>query len=101
MHPVYQPEQIPGMSNCGRRIAEDAKIMEAASAIWERGTAVMRKLLAKVPESKLANAEKMVGVGDFCGHAIRTMVHVKRWWLLNKRLEEGKDYAVVFVEEAW
>ena len=87
IHPFYQPEQLPGMSNCGRRIAEDEKIMGAASEIWERGTAVMRKMLEKVPESKRPNAEKIVGVGDFCGHAIRTMVHVKRWWLLNKRLE--------------
>ena len=87
----YQPEQIPGMSNCGRRIAEDVKIMSHALETWERGTALMRKMLEKVPESKRANAEKMVGVGDFCGHAIRTMVHVKRWWMLNKRLEIEYD----------
>ena len=93
IHPVYQPEQVPGMSYCGRRIAEDAKIMGAASEIWEHGTAVMRKMLEKVPESKRANAEKTVGVGIFCGHAIRTMVHVKRWWLLNKRLEIEYDPA--------
>jgi len=91
IHPFYQPEQIPGMSNCGRRIAEDVKIMTHALDIWERGTAVMRKMLDKVPESKRVQAEKVVGVGDFCGHAIRTMVHVKRWWLLNKRLEIEYD----------
>ena len=91
IHPFYQPEQIPGMSHCGRRIAEDVKIMGAASEIWERGTAVMRKMLEKVPDSKRSHAEKMVGVGDFCGHAIRTMVHVKRWWLLNRRLEIEYD----------
>ena len=51
----------------------------------------MREMLNKVPESKRRIAEKIVGVGDFCGHAIRTMVHVKRWWLLNKRLELEYD----------
>ena len=50
-------------------------------------------MLNKVPESKRRIAEKIVGVGDFCGHAIRTMVHVKRWWLLNKHLEIEYDQA--------
>ncbi|MBQ6473871.1 MAG: hypothetical protein IJJ33_17925 [Victivallales bacterium] len=91
IHPFYQPEQVPGMSHCGRRIVEDIQIMTHALDIWERGTAVMRKMLGKVPESKRRNAEKMIGVGEFCGHAIRTMVHVKRWWLLNKKLEIEYD----------
>ena len=93
IHPVYQPEQVPGMSHCGRRIAEDVKIMGRALETWERGTAVMHKMLAKVPENNRSEAGKTVGVGDFCGHAIRTMVHVKRWWLLNKRLEIEYDPA--------
>ncbi|MBP5640470.1 MAG: hypothetical protein J6X55_13380 [Victivallales bacterium] len=87
LHAFYQPEHIPGMSNCGRRIAEDVKIMTHALEIWEQGTAVMRKMLEKVEDSKRSDAEKNIGVGDYCGHAIRTMVHVKRWWLLNKHLE--------------
>ena len=65
--------------------------MAKALALWEYGTAIMRKMLEKVPEAKRVQAEKTVGIGDFCGHAIRTMVHVKRWWLLNKRLEIEYD----------
>ncbi len=91
IHPVYQPEHIPGMSNCGRRIREDIKIMTHASALWEQGTACMRKMLTAVPENKRSDAGKMVGVGDFCGHAIKTMLHVKRWWLLNRQLEIEYD----------
>ena len=60
VEPFYQPEHVPGMTNCGRRIAEDVKIMGAASEIWAQGTAVMRKMLAVVPESKRLHAEKMV-----------------------------------------
>ncbi|MBE6374780.1 MAG: hypothetical protein E7055_22280 [Lentisphaerae bacterium] len=93
IHAFYQPEQIPGMSHCGLRIPEDVKIMTHALDIWEKGTVIMRRMLEKVPESKRRNAEKIIGVGDFCGHAIRTMVHVKRWWLLNKKLEIESDSA--------
>ena len=35
---------------------EDVKIMGAASEIWEHGTALMRKMLAEVPESKRFSA---------------------------------------------
>ena len=91
IHPIYQPEHIRGMSNCGRRIAEDIKIMGSALEIWEQGTVLMHKALENVPEAKLAAARKIAGVGEFCGHAIRTMLHVKRWWLLNKRLEIESD----------
>ena len=87
IHPIYQPEHIRGMSNCGRRITEDVKIMTHAVKLWEQGTELMHKVLAKVPEFKLDSAKKIIGVGEFCGNAIRTMLHIKRWWLLNKHLE--------------
>ena len=52
----------------------------------------MQKALEKVPEDKYVNAAKMAGVGAFCGNSIRTMLHTKRWWLLNKRLEIEYDF---------
>ena len=52
----------------------------------------MSKALAATPPAKLERAEKIAGVGMFFGHGLRTMFHVKRWWLLNKRLEIEWDF---------
>lgn len=92
VHIFYRPEHIYEMSNCGRRIPEDIQIMSNALKDWKKGCAAMDKALAKVPAEKLENASKLAGVGKFCTHTIRTMIHIKEWWLLNKKLEIEYDF---------
>ncbi|MFA6929742.1 MAG: hypothetical protein WCT05_05400 [Lentisphaeria bacterium] len=94
LHPMYNPEHIYGQTNCGRRIHEDIKIMSAALQTYDQGTALMTRALTKVPDEKRITAAKLAGVGEFCGNSIRTMIHVKRWWILNKRLEIEYDFSV-------
>ncbi|MBO4303822.1 MAG: hypothetical protein J6A21_04500 [Lentisphaeria bacterium] len=89
---MYCPEHVYQMTNCGRRFPEDIRIMGNALKIWEKGNAIMRKALAKVPQEKKEKAEKAAGVGFFCCNTIRTMIHTKRWWLLNKKLEVEYDF---------
>lgn len=83
----YITESIYGQSWCGLRVHEDMKIMSAAWKKWEKGMMLMRRALEKVPPKKLENAKKMIGVGEFCCHAFLTMLHTKKWWVLNKKLE--------------
>jgi hypothetical protein len=93
LHALYNPEHIYGHTACGRRIREEIPILEKALSVWDEGSALMNKALAETPPAKLENAAKIAGVGKFFGHGLRTMLHVKRWWLLNKQLEIEWDFA--------
>ena len=90
---LYHAEMVYGQSWQGRRIYEDIKTMTAAKAIWERGVALMQAALAKTPPHKREQAELLAGVCEFCYRTYLTMLHTKRWWLLNKRLEIEYDEA--------
>ncbi|MCK5843579.1 MAG: hypothetical protein KAG97_02655 [Victivallales bacterium] len=92
LHPLYNPEQVFGQTACGRRVHEDISILERTVDIWEEGVSEMCKALSLVPERKFEKAAKLAGVGEFFGCALRTMLHMKRWWLLNKRLEIEEDF---------
>ncbi len=90
--PFYNPEQIYGQTACGRRVHEDIIFMSQAEQKWGQGVELMRQALAKVPESKLEIAGKLAGIGEYFHHALRTLVHVKKWWVLNKKLEIETDF---------
>lgn len=45
-----------------------------------------------MPEKKRRGAELQAGVGRFFWHTLRTMTGIKKWWLLNKRLELESDF---------
>jgi hypothetical protein len=92
LYPLYNPEHIYGHTACGRRVREDIKIMSNALEIWLEGDKLMDKALAETPARKKEIADKIIGVGKFFGHGLRTMIHVKRWWLLNKQLEIEYDF---------
>ena len=47
----------------------------------------MNQTLKLVPEKKLREARYQAGVGMFFRNTLRTMSGIKRWWLLNKKLE--------------
>ncbi len=92
LHPFYQPEHIYGHTNCGRRIHEDVKIMSRSVELWGEGVRQMDEAIRLVPEEKRHAAEQQAGVGKFFWHALRTMLGIKKWWILNKRLELEYDF---------
>lgn len=92
LHAFYQPEHVYGHTNCGRRIHEDVRIMSSAVDVWGQGVRLMEEALAAVPEKKRRGAELQAGVGRFFWHTLRTMTGIKKWWLLNKRLELESDF---------
>ncbi len=92
IHPAYFPEMVFGGTACGRMMHEDIRHLETkVLPLWEKGEALMEEALASVPEFKKRNAEKILGVGKFFGAALRTMLHTKRWFILNRRIEIEPD----------
>ncbi len=46
------------------------------------------------PEGKSVDGERMLGLGSFISHSVRTTIHVKLWWKLKRRfLSEGDPSA--------
>ncbi len=93
LHPMYYPEHLYGHTASGRRFHEELPVFEKAVAMWEEGNALMDRALALAPARKREAAGGLAGTGKFFGCGLRTCWHVKRWWLLNKRLEIEPDFA--------
>jgi len=101
IHPFYQPESIDGMSWCGLRIHEDIRAMTASLELWEKGLAEMKDALHEVPRKKREQALDLAGVMELCYRSFLTMLHIKQWWLLNKRFESEyqKEKALLLLDE--
>ena len=89
----YKPEQLTGPSYAGIRLHEDIRVMTGALALWKKGNDIMRQALELVPDRLKAEAVRQIGVGFFFGHALRTMVNTKRWYILNQKLKVEADRA--------
>ncbi len=59
----------------------------------EEGVRQIEEAVARTPERKRAEAERMHGLASFMLHAIRTTIHVKQWWQLRQRLFGEADRA--------
>ena len=88
----YQPEHIRSMTNCGRRLPEEIKLLRKLLTLWEKGNKAMEEALELVPESKYPGALKEAGIGFFCGNTLRTLLHTKEWFILNTKLEVEYDF---------
>ncbi len=92
LNTLYKPEHVPGHTFIGRRIREDLKIMPAALATWQEGERLMDQALKLVPERKKDAAALQVGIGKFFTHTLRTMIGIKKWYLINREIELSDDF---------
>lgn len=91
IHPFYQPEHFAGFSWCGRRIAEDIKIFTETAGLWQQGCELLAEAVETAPESKRQHVRYIYGVAKFCYHSFMTMLNIKKWWLLNRKLEISSE----------
>jgi len=91
IHTFYQPESIYAQSWCGLRFHEDIRIMTRSLEFWEKGIRQLNEAVSRAPDAKRETARRVAGVAEFCYRSFRTMLHTKRWWVLNKRLEVEYD----------
>ena len=91
---LYKPEQKHGGTASGRRFHEDIKIIKKLLDTWETGNKKMNEALVDTPQNKLEAARKVAAVSEFYFCGLVTMWHVKRWWVLNKKLEIESEFEV-------
>ncbi|MGN0871312.1 MAG: hypothetical protein ACI4UV_09000 [Victivallales bacterium] len=95
MHPAYFPEMVFGASACGRMMHEDIKALEnVVIPAWNRGVELMKKAVELTPVCRKATAEKSLGVGMFFRAMLRSTLHNKKWFILNRRLEIENDFVI-------
>ncbi len=95
LHPAYFPEMVFGASACGRMMHEDIKSMEnIVLPAWDNGIELMKKAVELAPACRKAIAEKTLGVGMFFRAMLRTTLHNKKWFILNRRIEIENDFDV-------
>lgn len=70
-------------------------LLEKMAAGFDAGLAHLQEALLLTPERKQAEANRMLGLGQFIRLCVQTTVNTKRWWLLKKALLEatGRDEA--------
>ena len=81
---MYQPyeniDQAPGFL----RYPAEIRSLKKMEVLWEQGLAEVKKM----PASE--NAERMAALGLFILCQVRTVIHIKQWWMLNMKLQTSQ-----------
>ncbi len=79
----------------------EIRCLERMAERWQRGVELLAQAAAATPERNRAEAERLLGLGRFFLHAIRTTIHVKQWWKLRHRVlgEADRQRAHALLDE--
>jgi hypothetical protein len=98
----YQPREGRANQSTGaQRIDVEIRCLERMAERWQRGTELLARAVAATPERNRTEAERLLGLGRFFLHAIRTTIHVKQWWKLRHRVlgEADRQRAHALLDE--
>lgn len=71
--------------------------LQAMESRWMQGVDAMRDAVNSAPPNKRENCRRMLGLGAFIGHCVRTTIHVKQWWQLRQALQAAGAAAGVAI----
>lgn len=77
----HKPEDVPAEIGLLQKMAQG----------WDEGLGLLEQAVARTPDRKRPEAERMLGLGRFIRHCIQTTIHTKQWWLLKQRVLEEQD----------
>ena len=81
-HPYENENQTPGPL----RYPNDLKDLAKMEKAWQEGLALVEDAVKVMPENKKENGEFLYGIGKFILNSIRTVLHIKKWYLENIQL---------------
>jgi len=79
--PFENEQQSPGIL----RFPVEIKTLRKMLKIWNSGIAAMEKAVDKAPAPRKDMAQKMLCLGKYIAASVLTTIHLKEWWLLNKK----------------
>ncbi len=84
---LYQPYENENQSPGPLRYPVELKDLEKMLELWEKGLSVLEAALPLMPPEKRDNGDRLYALAKFMRNAVRTVIHMKNWWLLNIRLQ--------------
>ena len=82
----YQPLDDPRQSPGSCRMAVEIRSLRRMAARWRAGIRSLETALPLMPAHKRSAGDHLLNLGRFFYNTLTTVIHVKRWWLLNQRL---------------
>ena len=77
----HNPDIVGGEITC----------LQAMEERWMSGVEAMRRAVESAPPGKQENTRRMLAIGEFILHSVRTTIHVKQWWQLCRQLDAASD----------
>jgi hypothetical protein len=83
------------------RIGTEIRILRQMADRWRQGLEHLGDALARTPDCKRPEAERMRGLAAFMLAGVHTTIHVKQWWQLRQRPfgEADRDVARGLLDE--
>ena len=79
--------QSPGSA----RLPVEVKFLHVFVDLWQKGIEFLERALGKVPQGKMEEALRMLGLGRFILNSAKTAINVKEWWSLRRLLQVEAD----------
>lgn len=73
------------------RIDAEIKSLQRMAQRWERGITSMETAMEQVPDRKLPDAKRQLGLARFILHSVHTTIHTKEWWKLRHAVFGASD----------
>ena len=95
---LYQPYENENQAPAFLRYPAELRSLEKMLTAWNAGLEAAQEAVRAADDAHRAAAERLEALGHFIRCSIRTVIHIKNWWLLNMRLqlsaaqEEALDY---------
>ena len=85
--PDYYFHEHVLQSHGAARYRAELESLENFIRVWAQGNEFLRAALAKTPEVKREEAQRMFGLGEFILNSAKTALNVKKWWQRKRVLE--------------
>ena len=92
---LYQPFENANQSPGPLRYPQDLERLARMREIWEDGLRLLEATLDKIPARKRDRGNELFLLGSFIRRSIDTVINIKRWWLLNIKLQASSDAKVM------
>ena len=93
---LYMPYENENQSPGPLRYPVEIKRLEKMLEEWNKGLDKLSSLLELVPEKKKDDALRLYALGKFIRNSIITTTNIKRWWILNMKLQIPADRQTMY-----
>ena len=93
---LYMPYENENQSPGPLRYPVEIKRLEKMLEEWNKGLEKLVPLLDLVPEKKKDDALRLYALGKFIRNSIITTTNIKRWWILNMKLQIPSDRQTMY-----